>query len=167
MLKAVQMIGAIGFILCLILMNRMEHRVKAVEPSFRTLDMRFHYSSEEMETTISDIKEEGRRAYGWFLSIDYGFIACFLIVMLTVSGAVFTLPIIRNVFFAVCVCRAVFDIVENTMLLTLLRAYPSFYQPLGAVCPWVTTLKFIMLYAWLLAVVIQLVVHGLHITRPA
>lgn len=164
MLKVIKIIGAIGFVFCLSIMYMTEHGIRGIqkyEPSFRPLDMRFHYSSETVKQTFNEICEGGRIAYRNFLVLDFIFIACFLIIMLTISGAVFILPIVRNTLYVVCISRALFDILENTLLLFMLVRYPVFNDTWAIICSWFTTLKFIMLYIWIMAVIVQLFIHGI------
>ncbi|MDF2886598.1 MAG: hypothetical protein K0R23_983 [Lacrimispora sp.] len=62
---------------------------------------------------------------------------------------------IKIILFIVCGLRAIFDITENILLLTMLGRYPVFSKFIATLCSWFTTFKFIMLYIWLLFIAMQ------------
>ena len=152
MTRAIKIISFLGFLACLMVMYTTDHGVpgiKKFDPSFRLLDMRFHYSSEIVKQTFERIGEAGRRAYQKYLVLDFVFIAFFLITMITITNAVPAPSYIRTVLYILCGLRAFFDVFENILLLHMLGQYPVFNDTLATICSWITTLKFIMLYIWL------------------
>lgn len=154
--KIVKIIGIFGFVACLGIMYLTDHGIRGIkkyDSSFRLLDMRFHYNTETVVRTLKGLNEGGRRAYGKFLCLDFVFIACFLVTMLTVTEAISLPPLVKGILFALCFLRALFDILENTFLLFLLSRYPSVNEVPAFLCSWFTTLKFIMLYLWFAAVI--------------
>lgn len=156
MIKWIKLIGVIGFFFCLILMYASDHGVRGIrkyDSTFRLLDMRFHYSSKEVLRVFEALEKEGRQAYQRFLILDFVFIFCFLTLMLVVTNLIFDEQIIKRTFYVFCVLRAVFDIMENILLLILLYRYPVFHFNLARVCAWFTTMKFVMLYTWTLGLI--------------
>jgi hypothetical protein len=145
-----------------------DHGIRGIQTfdhSFRLLDMCFHYSSETVKQTFEQISEGGRKAYQKYLVLDFIFIVCFLITMITISDAVLVSPHIRTFFYIVCGLRALFDVFENILLLCMLGQYPVFNNTLATICSWFTTFKFIMLYIWLLSISMQAVVFGVNSLR--
>lgn len=158
MIKIIKIIGVSGFFLCLMLMYGSNHGIKRIrkyDSSFRLLDMRFHYNSREVLQVFDTIGNEGRIAYQNFLILDFVFIVCLLISMLTVTYVIFEQPVIQKIFMMVCILRAIFDILENILLYRLLSHYPEFHPNMAWLCSWFTTIKFIMLYTWVLGILVK------------
>src|SRR5262249_3056909 len=140
--KIIQVIGITGFILCLAMMQMTrygERGIRKYDASFRLPDMQFHYSAGFIGKTFERIGEKGRAAYRRYLILDFCFIACFLITMLTITGTLDVPWTVRHILYAVCVLRALLDVVENTSFLILLSHYPRIDKNLAAVCSWITT----------------------------
>lgn len=158
MLWVTKIAGIAGVIICLVLMYATDHGIPGIQKfdrTFRLLDMRFHYNSEAVQQSFEQIGVGGRTAYRKFLILDFAFIACFLVTMLTITRASVPFPLMRTIIYVVCVLRAIFDILENCLLLSMLTRYPVFSTTAANLCSWFTTLKFIMLYLWLLVLVAQ------------
>lgn len=156
MVRVTRIIGIAGLIICLVLMYTTDHGIpgiKKFDSAFRLLDMRFHYSSETAQQCFEQIGAQGRTAYREFLILDFVFISCFLITMLTITSAAVTLPRMRSILYIACALRAIFDILENCFLLSMLNRYPVFSTSAANLCSWFTTFKFIMLCLWLLVLV--------------
>lgn len=164
-MKILNVIGITGFLLCLLLMQTTNHGPRGIQkfdPSFRLPDMRFHYSGKSLKPVLERIGEEGRKAYKRFLQLDFIFISCFLITMLTITNAGFVSNPVRILLIITAIMRAVLDVTENALLLHMLNKYPEFNEKTAVICSWSTTVKFIMLYTWLLLLVIQFVVHRIN-----
>lgn len=156
MVKVTKVVGIAGLIICLLLMYTTDHGIpgiKKFDSAFTLLDMRFHYNSEAVQQCFEQIGAGGRTAYLSILILDFVFIACLLITMLTITKAAVTLPRIRTTLYIVCVLRAILDILENCFLLSMLNRYPVFSTSAANLCSWFTTFKFIMLCLWLLVLV--------------
>jgi hypothetical protein len=156
MIKWFKLLEVMGFFVCLILMYTSEHGIRGIrtyDSTFRLFDMRFHYSSKEVFRVFEVLGREGRQAYQRFLILDFIFIICFLTIMLMVTNLAFDEQSIKRCLSVICVLRAVFDIMENILLFILLYRYPVFHSNLVRVCAWFTTMKFIMLYTWILSLV--------------
>ena len=80
--------------------------------------------------TFEQISEGGRIAYQKYLVLDFIFIICFLVVMISISSAVFTSPHVKLFLYTLCGLRALFDVLENILLLHMLRQYPDFDKTL-------------------------------------
>lgn len=164
-MKIINVIGITGFLLCLLLMQTTNHGLRGIQkfdPSFRLPDMRFHYSGKSLKPVLERIGEEGRKAYKRFLLLDFIFITCFLITMLAITNAGFVSNPVRILLTITAVMRAVLDVTENTLLLFMLNKYPEFNEKAAVICSWSTTVKFIMLYSWLLLLAIQFVIHRIN-----
>jgi hypothetical protein len=145
-----------------------DHGIRGIQKfdsSFRLLDMRFHYNSDIVKQTLEQISESGRLAYKKYLLLDFIFIIFLFVTMISISDIALVPPYVRNLLYFVCGLRALFDVFENILLLRMLGQYPVFSQITATICSWITTLKFIMLYIWLLFIVIQAMVHGTNLIR--
>lgn len=109
-----------------------------------------------VQDTFEKIGVEGRVAYCNFLILDYVFIVCFLIVMLMISKMISNSLVVQNTLYILCILRAMFDCIENAMLIFMLNNYPVFNSTIAKVCSHMTTLKFIMLYSWLLIILVHI-----------
>ncbi len=147
----VTVLGVIGFFISLILMEFSNLGVRGIQqydPGFRLLDMRFRYDANTMYQTFDQIGRLGQKSYQHYLFLDYGFIVCFLIVMLALSFWVTTDPRQRNILIALASARALCDILENTLLIGLINSYPQQQMFLATVCSWMTTIKFVFMFLW-------------------
>jgi len=168
LIKTIKTISVSGFVICLLIMYMTRHGISGIrefDPSFRLLDMRFQYSSETIQQTFEKIHDGGRLAYKKYLLLDFIFIAFFFITMLTISDAVLVSSHAKIIIFIVCGLRALFDILENVLLLHMLDQYPIFNQLLAKLSSNFTSLKFIMLYLWLMTIVFQAVIHGINLIK--
>jgi hypothetical protein len=155
MMGIVQYIGIAGFIVCLIIMHTTDFGIKGLrkyDAGFRLLDMRFHYTADDVGEVFEKLGKAGREVYRNYWILDFFFIACFLIVMLAIVNKVVIDNWARNLLIVLAVSRAVFDIVENSILMYLSNIFPVRNDSLAAICSWVTTCKFIVLYAWILGI---------------
>lgn len=153
MVRVIKIISILGFIICLIIMYMTDHGIRGIQAfdnTFRLLDMRFHYNSNTVSQTCEQIGEVGRIAYQKYLILDFIFIVCFFIIMLSLSHTLIRSKHVKSILYIVCGLRALFDIVENILLFHILSQYPIFNATLATICSYITSLKFIMLYIWLL-----------------
>lgn len=151
--------GTLGFFVCLLVMYTTNHGIPGMQkydPNFRLLDMRFRYNSEILYDTFEHIGIDGIKAYRNYLILDFCFIACFLIVMISITLKVTTNIILRNILVVLTISRALFDVLENSILIILLNRYPNQSTLFADICSWVTTIKFILLYLWIACIVIVL-----------
>ncbi len=158
-LKVISLIGFLGFLVSLFIMYRTDYGIRGIQahsPSFRLLDMRFYYNPDTVKQTFEQIGEGGRYAYQRYLVLDFIFILCFFVTMITVSNFGRINVQIRTMLCILCGMRALFDVIENLLLIHMLRQYPSFNEFLASACSWFTTFKFIMLYFWLLIILLQI-----------
>ncbi len=161
MIRLIKVIGIFGFIICLWVMYITDHgirRIQTFDSSFRLLDMRFHYSSETVTQTFEQICEGGRIAYQKYLVLDFMFILCFFITMITISDSLTTSPQVKTILYILCGLRALFDVFENILLIHMLKQYPVFNKTTATTCSWFTTLKFVMLYIWLLTITTHIII---------
>jgi len=116
---------------------------------FQMPDMRFHYTPEVLYAAMEQAGEEGRPRMRRYWLLDYGFIASFLAVMLLVGLNVMgaqspLLPWMA----ALAGARAALDAVENTLMLSLLKAFPTRQDGKAKLAGVATSAKFLCLYAW-------------------
>lgn len=146
-----------GFLGSLFIMYNTEHGIpgiKKYDQEFKLLDMRFRYNSNILYNTFEIIGKEGRNAYKKYLIVDFIFIFFFLVLKLLISFKITNSPFILYILIFFVVIRAVFDIIENTILIFLLNISPKKNYFWARICSWVTTFKFIALYLWLISIVI-------------
>ena len=161
MLKLIQTLGFILFFLCLFLMYATNIGIRGIrkyDSSFRSPDMKFHYNAETISQAFDRLGENGKNLYRNYIILDFAFIACFLVVMITITNLLFLPGSIRTVLFTICVLRSLFDIIENSLLLLTLKNHPIIDKPFISICSCFTSLKFIMLYLWILALIVYGVV---------
>ena len=139
----IQTIGIVGFLICLALMYLTDLGVRGIrryDSSFHSPDMKFHYSVKQVMETFERIGETGRLIYQKYLILDCLFTLFFLIVMLL---------------FAVCVLRAIFDLLEIGFLIKVLKKYPEINKSILKWCSYFTTTKFLCLYLWIAVLIIN------------
>jgi hypothetical protein len=76
--------------------------------------------------------------------------------MISISLKVTDNNFIRNVLIFSASVRALFDIIENSILLKLIKICPEKNIALANICSWSTTLKFISLYVWIIFIFISI-----------
>jgi len=146
-----------GFFVSLFIMYRTEHGIPGIKKynsDFILLDMRFRYNKKILYNTLESIGNKGMRAYRDFLFLDFFFIGCFLIVMIFISQNISSLNFLIYLLSGLAVSRSVFDVLENTLIITLIKDYPQKNNFRANICSWATTLKFISLYLWTAGVII-------------
>lgn len=164
----IQIVGIIGFFLCLVIMYITPYGVRGIQvydPEFQLPDMKFHYTAEQITHTFEQIGSEGRASYQKYFILDSVFILCFLIVMVKITYVLFSGSPIRRLLFAVCILGAIFDILENSFMFIILKNYPVINVPMITMCSYFTTIKFLLLYTWILVIIIQLGLLGFRILQ--
>jgi len=154
-MQIIKFIGIAGFVICLYIMYATNHGVKGLrsyDPNFKLLDMRFHYNAADVTETFTKLGERGRTAYQNFWVLDFFFITCFIVVQIAIVNSIDMINPIRNGLLILSILRAVFDIAENSMLIYLIKKYPTQNNQLVTMCSWVTTSKFVVLDFWYLGV---------------
>ncbi len=162
MVRLIKIVGVLGFILCLMIMYFSNHGIRGIQKydhSFRLLDMRFHYNGKLVYQTFEQISSEGRIAYQKYLALDFIFIVFFLVTMIILTEVAIASLHVRTFLYILCGLRAMFDVIENILLLNMLGRYPVFNENLAALCSWFTTFKFIMLYIWLLSIACNAIIN--------
>ena len=124
-------------------------RVQVSGREFRMPDMRFHYTPAALYEAMEQLGQENRPRMKRYWLLDFGFILCFLGVMLSidlnVDGPATRLYILMGI---IAIARAVLDTLENILLLRVYRAYPVRREGLARVAALVTSAKFLCLYGW-------------------
>lgn len=166
---ALTLVFTLGMALFYALMDfsrKSPRRLRVDEHEFHMPDMRFHYSADGLYAMLESVGAENLPLLRRYWRLDYGFIVCFLGVMLSIDlnidGPATTLYLLMGV---AALLRAVFDVLENTLLLRVTRAMPARKYGLAATAGYVTSAKFVCLYAWVAMLFIKLFAKafGIHI----
>ncbi len=150
------LLAVLGFIFSLYLMYRTDHGIPGIQKydkDFRLLDMRFRYDSKVVYDTFNSIGNKGMKLYKKYLAVDYFFILCFLIIMVAISNLILPNTLYNNLLIILAFSRAVFDVIENTIIIVLINQYPDKKIKLANICSWSTTFKFVSLYLWIVGIV--------------
>jgi hypothetical protein len=131
---------------------------------FHMPDTHFHYTANELYAIFEQAGEEGRPKMRRYWRMDFGLIVCFLGVMLAiglnVAGRGTPLFVLMAALAAV---RCAFDLAENLLLMSLLRAYPKRSEGQAAFAGVMTTAKFVCLYTWVVILFCMLFITAFHI----
>ena len=123
---------------------------------FQMPDMRLRYSADDLYRLFEQAGDNRPRMRRYWL-LDFGFIACFLGVMLAIGRNIAhtnaTLELLMSI---AAVVRALLDTAENLLLLSLYRAYPVRKNRRAAFAGVVTTTKFLFLFAWVAMLFVKL-----------
>ncbi len=143
-------IAAAGAGLCLYIMHgRLIPALKALDKDFALPDMRFRYGAKELYACLDGVGDSGRAMLRRYWLADFGFIACFWLIMVLVGRNNVHNEILQAVMLAAASLRALLDIIENLILLKLNAIYPVRREKLASVCGGVTSAKFIALGVWI------------------
>lgn len=157
---AATVVACIGLALCLYLMHGSQKGVpglRALDAGFQCPDMRFHYNAEKLFEDFGRVGEPGRVLLTRFWRIDFGFIACFLVAMLAVDRNVAALVPIRYGMHGAAALRALLDVAENVMLMSVCRGYPQKRRiALANAAGVVTAAKWIAMGVWVVGLFINL-----------
>ena len=127
-------------------------------------DMRFHYTADELYAIFGEAGEAGRPLMRRYWLLDFGFILFFLGAMVSVSLNVAGYG--TTLFWLMAgtsVARAVLDVAENSLLLVLQSACPDRKSGLAGLAGFVTSAKFVCLYAWVIILFYKLVGAAFHV----
>ena len=145
---------ASGFGLFYVLMDmskKSPRRIRVQDREFRMPDMRFHYTADELNQAFEEVGTENLPRLRRYWLLDFGFIVCFWGVMLSIDlnidGPATTLYVLMGI---AATLRALFDVLENILLLRLYRAYPDRRNRTARFAGFVTSVKFLCLYAWVI-----------------
>ncbi|WDV45182.1 hypothetical protein PV797_16895 [Clostridiaceae bacterium M8S5] len=122
------------------------------------LDMRFSYVTDDVYNMFHSLENEGRLLYIKLLFVDFLFIISFIYVQSNLLKWIMGKSMIKTKWrflLSLSYLRALFDIGENTLILFLLNSYPTKLPNLVKVCSFVTSLKFIILALWVIAIPIS------------
>lgn len=163
MIRCIKIVGVIGFFICLAIMYITPYGVRGLkeyDSTFEMPDMKFHYRVEQITQELEKVGTDGRNLYQKYLVLDCIFVFCFGILMLTITDSLFTgWPSI--LLYVVCMLRGFFDILENCLLIIVLKNFASSNTHLLRLCSYFTTCKFIMLYIWVAAIAIHFTLIGI------
>lgn len=124
---------------------------------FRMPDIRFYNSPEAFYDVLKSAGEKGRPLMRRYWLLDFGLIASFWCVMLAISLNIAGQGNISFTMMAILTtARAVFDIAEDLLFLTLLKAYPVQKQAMASTAGIMTALKSLCLYSWVAVLFVKL-----------
>lgn len=152
--------GTIGFFICLLLMYKTELGVLGIQkysPDVKLLDMQMNYDHKLIHSTFESLGIKGLQAYQRYLVLDYFFLIFLYIIMFSISLKISSNEFIRNILIGLSTAKAVFDIIENTLLILLIKKHPGMELLLSTICSWSTRLKFISLSLWVLIAIVLMI----------
>lgn len=126
---------------------------------FGTLDMK-KYNVQSVYTALSPMSEEGLNVYRMYYVMDYIFIVFFGLLQVVVTLDIYSFSdnmILKRVFVAVPILRGLFDIVENTILLTTVNSFPSVNETAITISSYFTQAKLISIRVWIGIVLLGIV----------
>ena len=148
------LVCGLGMTLFYVLMDfsaRSPRKIPMENGEFHMPDMRFHYSADGLYAMLESVGAENLPLLRRYWRLDYGFIVCFLGVMLSIDlnidGPATTLYVLMGI---AATLRALLDVLENILLLRLYRAYPDRRNRTARFAGFVTSVKFLCLYAWVI-----------------
>ncbi len=149
---ALTLVFAVGMALFYALLDyspKSPRRLHVDGREFHMPDMRFHYNADALYAILDSAGAENLPRLRRYWRLDFGFIVCFLGVMLSIDlnidGPATMLYLLMGL---AAVLRAVFDVLENILLLRVAHALPARKNGLAKVAGFVTSAKFLCLYAW-------------------
>lgn len=148
------------FISTLLIIRFWEEKLRFYSGGRGLLDMQFGYNADAVYTMFSNLGTLGRRLYVRLLAIDCIFILSFALVQLNMSKRILgqTNEVSNWRFFILFIyLRALFDIMENMTLLSLLIKFPGRLNNLVEISSLATMLKFIFLGLWLIMIPIIII----------
>jgi hypothetical protein len=133
--------------------------IRKYSSDIQLLDMQLHYDQELIHNTYKTLGTQGLQAYQRYLVLDYFFVIFLYIIMFSISLKISSNQFIRNVLIGLATAKAVFDIIENTLLILLIKKYPAVDSLISTICSWSTTLKFVALILWLVVVIVWMIIQ--------
>jgi hypothetical protein len=121
-------LAILGFIFSLYLMYNTEHGIPGIQKydeNFRLLDMRFRYDSSVIYESFNNIGNQGMKAYKKYLLVNLFFMIYFLIIMVAISNQILTEIFYQYLLIILSFSRAIFDVIENTIIIILINQYPD------------------------------------------
>ena len=160
-------LASAGAIVSLYFMTRkLTPALVSLDKGFRMPDMRLHYDAQTLFDCFAGVGADGQRLMERYWRTDFGFIACFLAIMVIVTRNNVSIAFLKPVMYAAAALRAVLDATENLIFLRVSAAYPlKRLDRLANVGGYVTTVKFAMLGIWLLGLFASLLLRGMAMGR--
>lgn len=167
---AMTAVGAAGMAAGLYLMYGDKRKgfaaLTALDSGFSSLDMRKHYTAAAVFACLDGVGQEGQRLLNRLWKIDFGFIACFWVVMTAVSRNVSRAWWIFGVMAAAATLRGLLDVLENCLLLRVCGAYPAKrLERMAKAAGKITAAKWAMMALWVLCLFGNLMLSAFAMTR--
>lgn len=156
--------AALGAAACLYVIWRTPRGIpglKAIQPDFQLPDTRFFYTREQLTATLAGVGDAGRGMLIRLWHIDFLFILCALIVMWGISLNFSIAPWMRDTMLTLAAVRALLDILENLLLLSVCR-HPSVPSKAAACSGRVTALKWVAMAGWVAGLFLGLFLRAFH-----
>ncbi|HPF87368.1 MAG TPA: hypothetical protein PK537_04840 [Candidatus Limiplasma sp.] len=133
---------------------------------FTMPDVHLHYSPDMLFDTIESAGESGRPEMRRYWLYDFGLMLCLLGVMFAVTANIaatgswiFYLMIILSL------VRTAVDAGEDLIFLRLLRSYPEQYYGMAKFAGFMTTLKHILFFVWLVLLFFLLLLSAFNLSN--
>lgn len=150
------------FILTLLIMRGNESKFLTYSEGANMLDMRFGYEIDDVYQMFRILGTEGRSLYIRLLCIDFLFIVSFALVQNYLLKRIMGKAVLNSKWhflLSLSYLRGLFDVVENSLILIMLINFPIEFLRLVKASSFATSLKFIFLGLWLIAIPISFFVR--------
>lgn len=149
-------------IFTLLIMRKNEPIFLAYSKGVKMLDMQFGYNILDVKQLFETLGIGGRSFYIKSLGIDFIFIASFALVQNYILKWIMGKVMLNSgwkMLLSISYLRALFDVMENVIILFLLFKFPLMLTSLITVASYITMVKFIFLGLWFLAIPVSLSVR--------
>lgn len=163
--KVYRAIVILVFAACLILMRYYDPQFQSLSHGAGTLDMRFHYGAAEAYRLLDTLGASGRLLYIRILLIDFVFIMSFALVQNFILKSVMGEALLKTKWkwaLGISYLRGIMDLLENASLQILICRFPSVLSTLAACSGFFTTIKFVFIGLWLVAIPVLFVARMLN-----
>jgi hypothetical protein len=150
-----RILALLVFISSLIILKKIAPDFAAYSHGAETLDMRFGYSVNDVLELFTNLGADGRFVYARYFCVDFVFIASFAIVQNDLLKLIMGKTMLSGkwrALLAIAYIRALFDAVENIIILCLIFNFPAIPPLAVTAASAITRLKFVALGLWMLAI---------------
>ena len=128
---------------------------------YGSFDLRFSYSSDALLTIISHFKGDRLAAYTNYFTYDFIFAGLRTLFLVFFPLTFNTLSNKHYLWFRACMFSAVFscvfDVLENVILLDIVRTFPGFTGAQASLASGCTTIKWVFFGLWILTGIVFMI----------
>lgn len=135
--------------------------MKSATGGYGSFDMRFSYTPDAIMTILSHFEGDRMEIFSRYFMLDYIFLALYSVVMFSLPLLIYLRDdkhylLFRSAMFS-AVAHAVFDVIENLMLMRMVETTPMFTDGEANLCSGITVLKWAFLGIWVLSIVMLMI----------